>query len=243
MDDRINSFELNLNEVFVKKHHKEKKRPRHHPISHKRKRSADSPNHSTNKKQRQNISLEKMLQKISLNENNNHKAVKIFSSMMTSKLSNNLFENYFPVDIPKFYTNHIREQTLTSQIKKIAMNFSACRRLKLDEKRKILSKLEQTELTSNLLLHNVLETQNDKRKKNLSKFDYLKSTAEEKGEWIDELDDFKNSEDSNDEFGDYDSNDERNSRNTYPDQDNYLADEEEGEGDYYNSVDSEEEDN
>ena len=181
--------------------------------------------------------IRQMMERIHIDKNYNYsllnqkeikkRKLKIFGDMSSSEISQNLFKNYYPCIIPSYYPNQIKTQIITSQINKITKNFEAIRKLKENEKTKKLTQNEIRMLEKLKLNHNPIELKNNVNEQNNNNINnnnyiipnYLKEYAENNGEWIDEneyYDGIERFEESN-EYDD-DSNNENNSRNTYPEE-------------------------
>ena len=154
-------------------------------------------------------------------ESNNKKkkrGIKIFSDMSISEISNNLFKNYYPCILPEYYTDQIYEQIIKNQIDKLSSNF-------LKEKKE--------------------EIKNKKIKINQN-MDYLRELAEKQGEWVDNEQNFDekgdNNEDEEQGYKSYDSNSENNSKNSYPEDESIIEEQEDDKDfdekyDYYENDD------
>ena len=164
-----------------------------------------------NRNKRMKIPLRKMVERISLedendtkilnknnikghknkNKLNKKKGIKIFSDMSVSEISNNLFKNFYPCLLPSYYPDQITEQIIDSQIDKLISNFN--------RSKDIIHQQNKIKINPNL--------------------DYLRQLAEKQGEWI-----FNDKEEQiyddheEDVYDDdkSDSNNENNSNNTYP---------------------------
>ena len=146
------------------------------------------------------------------------RGIKIFSDMSISEISNNLFKNYYPCILPEYYMDQIYEQIIKNQIDKLSSNF-------LKEKKE--------------------EVKNKKIKINQN-MDYLRELAEKQGEWVDyeQNADEKgdNNEDEEQGYKSYDSNSENNSKNSYPEDESIIEEQEDDKDfdekyDYYENDD------
>ena len=146
------------------------------------------------------------------------RGIKIFSDMSISEISNNLFKNYYPCILPEYYMDQISEQIIKNQIDKLSSNF-------LKEKKE--------------------EVKNKKIKINQN-MDYLRELAEKQGEWVDyeQNADEKgdNNEDEEQGYKSYDSNSENNSKNSYPEDESIIEEQEDDKDfdekyDYYENDD------
>ena len=146
------------------------------------------------------------------------RGIKIFSDMSISEISNNLFKNYYPCILPEYYMDQISEQIIKNQIDKLSSNF-------LKEKKE--------------------EVKNKKIKINQN-MDYLRELAEKQGEWVDyeQNADEKgdNIEDEEQGYKSYDSNSENNSKNSYPEDESIIEEQEDDKDfdekyDYYENDD------
>ena len=138
--------------------------------------------------------------------------------MSISEISNNLFKNYYPCILPEYYMDQISEQIIKNQIDKLSSNF-------LKEKKE--------------------EVKNKKIKINQN-MDYLRELAEKQGEWVDyeQNADEKgdNNEDEEQGYKSYDSNSENNSKNSYPEDESIIEEQEDDKDfdekyDYYENDD------
>jgi len=147
------------------------------------------------------------------------RGIKIFSDMSISEISNNLFKNYYPCILPEYYMDQISEQIIKNQIDKLSSNF-------LKEKKE--------------------EVKNKKIKINQN-MDYLRELAEKQGEWIDYEQNVDEKGDNNNEdeeqgYKSYDSNSENNSKNSYPEDESIIEEQEDDKDfdekyDYYENDD------
>ena len=146
------------------------------------------------------------------------RGIKIFSDMSISEISNNLFKNFYPCILPEYYMDQISEQIIKNQIDKLSSNF-------LKEKKE--------------------EVKNKKIKINQN-MDYLRELAEKQGEWVDyeQNADEKgdNNEDEEQGYKSYDSNSENNSKNSYPEDESIIEEQEDDKDfdekyDYYENDD------
>ena len=153
------------------------------------------------------------------NKNINHKkkkrGIKIFTDISISEVSNNLFKNYYPCLLPDYYTDQISNQIIENQIDKLMSNF-------IKEKS--------------------IEINNKKLKINQN-MDYLREIAQKQGEWIEQNqfpdeqgDNIINNEEDEQGNKSYDSNSENNSKNSYP-EDESIVEEEEQEQDFDDKYD------
>ena len=147
------------------------------------------------------------------------RGIKIFSDMSISEISNNLFKNYYPCILPEYYMDQISEQIIKNQIDKLSSNF-------LKEKKE--------------------EVKNKKIKINQN-MDYLRELAEKQGEWVDYEQNVDEKGDNNNEdeeqgYKSYDSNSENNSKNSYPEDESIIEEQEDDKDfdekyDYYENDD------
>ena len=147
------------------------------------------------------------------------RGIKIFSDMSLSEISNNLFKNYYPCILPEYYMDQISEQIIKNQIDKLSSNF-------LKEKKE--------------------EVKNKKIKINQN-MDYLRELAEKQGEWVDYEQNVDEKGDNNNEdeeqgYKSYDSNSENNSKNSYPEDESIIEEQEDDKDfdekyDYYENDD------
>ena len=139
--------------------------------------------------------------------------------MSISEISNNLFKNYYPCILPEYYMDQISEQIVKNQIDKLSSNF-------LKEKKE--------------------EVKNKKIKINQN-MDYLRELAEKQGEWVDYEQNVDEKGDNNNEdeeqgYKSYDSNSENNSKNSYPEDESIIEEQEDDKDfdekyDYYENDD------
>ena len=147
------------------------------------------------------------------------RGIKIFSDMSISEISNNLFKNFYPCILPEYYMDQISEQIIKNQIDKLSSNF-------LKEKKE--------------------EVKNKKIKINQN-MDYLRELAEKQGEWVDYEQNVDEKGDNNNEdeeqgYKSYDSNSENNSKNSYPEDESIIEEQEDDKDfdekyDYYENDD------
>jgi hypothetical protein len=146
------------------------------------------------------------------------RGIKIFSDMSISEISNNLFKNYYQCILPEYYMDQISEQIIKNQIDKLSSNF-------LKEKKE--------------------EVKNKKIKINQN-MDYLRELAEKQGEWVDYEQNVDekgdNNEDEEQGYKSYDSNSENNSKNSYPEDESIIEEQEDDKDfdekyDYYENDD------
>ena len=150
-----------------------------------------------------------------INKKKKKRGIKIFTDISISEVSNNLFKNYYPCLLPDYYTDQISNQIIENQIDKLMSNF-------IKEKS--------------------IEINNKKLKINQN-MDYLREIAQKQGEWIEQNqfpdeqgDNIINNEEDEQGNKSYDSNSENNSKNSYP-EDESIVEEEEQEQDFDDKYD------
>lgn len=240
----IQSQKKNINKLLLKgnllgKNQKKRTRDYSPSMDIEEEQISNNKESFNNRNKRMKVPLRKMVERISLdNENENKiknknnmkgtknknkinkkKGIKIFSDMSVSEISNNLFKNFYPCLLPPYYPDQITEQIIDNQIDKLITNFNHSKDIKYQE-----SKIK---INQNM--------------------DYLRQLAEKQGEWISNVNDEQIYDDYEEDVYDddkSDSNNENNSNNTYPEDESIENENEDNNFDYedydnndYNNID------
>lgn len=231
---------------FIKFTH-DKKRPRDKNFNQEMDLEGSEDSKSIGNKKKK-VPLRKLIERISLEDNNNNnkskkqkntakeinknnknkRCIKIFSDMSVSEISNNLFKNYYPSVLPPYYPEQIKDQIIDKQIELLIK--------KVNEKDTNNKKGKENNIKNGIIQQSM---------------NYLRKLAEEQGEWIDNennREEFIDDEEKDEnDFDESDSNDENNERNSYPDEESdelkdgdegfddneYNYEDYDGEDDYY----------
>ena len=151
--------------------------------------------------------------------------LKSFGDISSSKISKNLFNNYYPSIIPSYCTNQIKSQIITNQIDKMTTKFNLIRKLNNNEiSKKENKKLEKFKIHKSYKINNNNFINTNYKNKNIIS-NSIRELLEKNNKYMNEYDydELKKKEELN-EY-EYDSNNENNSKNTYQEEERSISEE------------------
>ena len=151
--------------------------------------------------------------------------LKSFGDISSSKISKNLFNNYYPSIIPSYCTNQIKSQIITNQIDKMTTKFDLIRKLNNNEiSKKENKKLEKFKIHKSYKINNNNFINTNYKNKNIIS-NSIRELLEKNNKYMNEYDydELKKKEELN-EY-EYDSNNENNSKNTYQEEERSISEE------------------